>query len=118
MPESFQPLGAPFSTADAEAPALVYERGDLHVRFLNWQEREIKLTFRHVAAFVWEDGDAALFPDHRDDTSYLVADSDWLRRHHEVGSITLGEGHSHYKLCFNAAGVLQVLATGLEVDSD
>jgi hypothetical protein len=84
MPESFESLGAAFSTADAEAPVLAYERGTLHVGLLDWKEREIKLTFRDVAAFIRDDGDAASSVDHRDDMSDLVADSDWLRRHYEV----------------------------------
>jgi hypothetical protein len=115
MPETFDPLVESFSTADAEAPVLTFERGVLHVRFRDWREREVTLTFRDAAAFSWDDGDSALSAAHRDDASYVVTGSDWLRRHIDAGTITASGGHRHFKLCFNAAGVLQVIATGLEV---
>jgi hypothetical protein len=115
MPESFEPLRVPFSTADADPPALTYEQDQLHVRFLDWQEREVNLTFAGVVAFSWDEGDASWSAAHRDDESYTVGGSEWLQRHLDVGTIAAGGGHRHYKLCFNAAGVLQVISIGLEV---
>ena len=114
MPESFEPLSVPFSTADSGSPVLTYKQGQLHVSFLDWREQEVVLTFRDVAAFSWDDGEASLVAAHRDDASYTVSGSDWLKRHIDVGTIKSGEGYSHFKLCFNAAGVLQVISTGLE----
>ena len=115
MAETFEPLGEPFSTADAETPVLAYERGTLHVRFRDWREREVKLTFRDVAAFSWDVGDAAWSGAHRDDDTYVVAGSEWLRRHIDLGTIAASEGHRHYRLCFNAVGILQILASGIDV---
>jgi hypothetical protein len=31
-----------------------------------------------------------------------------------VGTIIASDGHRHFKLCFNPAGVLQVISTALE----
>lgn len=115
MPETFQSLNASFSTADAETPVLAYERGSLRVRFLDWQERCVELVFHEAVAFSWDEGDAAWCATHRDDACYIVAGSDWLRRHIDVGTIESASGHRHYKLCFNAAGVLQVIARSLDV---
>jgi hypothetical protein len=115
MSETFSPLDESFSTADAEAPVLAYERGTLRVCFRDWREREVKLRFREVVAFSWDDGDAARSRAHRDDCAYIVSGSEWARRHIDVGTIAPGGGHRHYKLCFNAVGVLQVLASGIEV---
>jgi hypothetical protein len=118
MPESFEPLVESFSTADAEAPVLAYEWGFLRVRFRDWQGRKVEVAFIDVAAFSWDQGDAACSGSHRDDASYIVVGSDWLQRHIEVSTITASEGHRHYKLCFNAAGVLQVIATELKVSAE
>jgi hypothetical protein len=115
MAEEFEPLTEPFSTADAGPPALSFERGQLRVSFSDWREQPIILLFRDVAAFAWEGGDAGLCNGHRDDSSYVVVGSSWLQRHLDAGTITASEGHRHYKLCFNVVGVLQVIATGLQV---
>lgn len=111
----YEPLCAPFSTADAEYPQVTSERGCLRVVFRDWQEKVVTLLFHDVAAFSWDEGDAALDANHRDDCSYTVHESPWLARHREVGTLMPPEEHRHYKLCFNAAGVLQLLATRLEV---
>ena len=115
MPETFEPLDASFSTADAEAPVLAYEGRALRVRFLDCRERSIELVFHSAIALSWDEGDPASCAAHRDDACYIVAGSDWLRRHVEVGTLEAASSHRHYKLCFNAAGVLQVIATALEV---
>ena len=115
MSEEFQPLGESFSIADADAPTLAYERDILVVRFQDWRERTVELRFNNVVAFSWDDGDAALCNTHRDDTSYVVIGSEWLRRHLEVRNMSRNEGHGHYKLCFNAAGILQMISSELTV---
>ncbi len=114
MPKSFEILNEPFSTADTGLPVLTYEQGQLRVSFLDWREQEVVLTFHGVAAFSWDDGEASWSAAHRDDASYTVTGSNWLQRHLDVGTITASEGHRHFKLCFNAAGVLHVISTGLD----
>ena len=115
MPQSFEPLNLPFSTADTDHPVMAYDRGQLLVRFRDWQQKEVALAFRDVVAFAWDDGDASWSSEHRDDFCDTVVGSVWLRRHIDVGTINAEERHRHYKLCFNAAGVLQVISTNLEV---
>jgi hypothetical protein len=114
MPESFEPLNMPFSTADAELPLLTYEDGQLRVTFLDWREQDVILRFQGVAAYSWDSGELWSYA-HRDDTSYAVAGSEWLHKLLDLGEITASEGHRHFKLCFNAVGVLQVISTCLEV---
>jgi hypothetical protein len=114
MPESFDLLNVPFATADASRLVLSYEQGQLRVSFVDWQEQSVILLFRDVAGFSWDDGEASQSAAHRDDTSYTIAGSDWLRQQLDIGTITVSEGHHHFKLCFNAVGVLQVISTGLE----
>lgn len=76
------------------------------------------LLFHNVVAISWDDGDAALFADHRDDESYVVHDSPWLARHRAAQTITPADDHRHFKLAFNAVGVLQVLASAIEIVSE
>jgi hypothetical protein len=68
-------------------------------------------------AISWDDGDAALSTEHRDDHSYIVYDSPWLARHREAQTIMPTEDWKHFLLAFNAIGVLQVLASSLDVVS-
>jgi hypothetical protein len=94
-------------------PTLTFERGQIKLSYADWKEQQVQLMFRDVIAFSWDEGDAASSVEHRDDLSYTVAGSEWLQRHLAVGVIESVEEYRHYKLCFNAAGVLQVLATAL-----
>jgi hypothetical protein len=90
----------------------------LRVTFRDWREKLQQLVFHDVAAYSWDDGDAAVDPRHRDDCSYLVLDSPWLVRHRAVGPVDPSKELRHFKLCFNAAGVIQVLASWLEVQAE
>jgi hypothetical protein len=115
MNTTYELLREPFSTADAECPAFVYERGELRATFRDWREQTVRLLFHDVVGVSWDDGDAAVALCHRDDASYVVVDSEWLQRHRAVGTLTPSGEYRHFKLCFNAAGVLQVLASRLEI---
>lgn len=118
MEPHYELLDVSFSTADAESPRITSEPGCVSVTFLDWREQRIVLVFHEVAAFSWDDGDAAVDLSHRDDCCYVVHDSAWLARHREVGTLSLNNGQRHFKFCFNAAGVLQVLASRLEVTTE
>jgi hypothetical protein len=110
-----EPLKMPFSTADAEDPSIHFEHGLIRVTYRNWQAKPVVLLFHGVIAFSWDDGDAAMSADHRDDCGYIVHESPWLARHREAGTLSPSEEQKHFKLGFNAIGVLQVLASTLEV---
>lgn len=115
MGNHYETLRETFSTADVEYPKVVSEHGFLRVTFQDRREKTVRLVFHDVIAYSWDDGDAAIDAGHRDDCCYVVHDSRWLARHREVGTVMPSEAHQHFKLCFNAAGVLQVLASRLEV---
>jgi len=95
-----------FSTADAEDVAMVFDRAELQLTFRDWSEETVKHTFNDVLAFKWDGG--LSIDTIRDDTCYEVIDSSWL----EEQARLQGENQTrltHYKLCFNACGVLDVL---------
>ncbi len=83
--------------------------------YRDWQEKLVELLFHDVVALSWDDGDASLSADHPDDRAYVVLDSPWLARHREVQTIMPTEERQHFLLGFNAVGVLQVLASSLEI---
>lgn len=114
MSSHYEPLRDSFSTADAGHPQIVSEHGVLRVTFRDWQEKTVRLVFHDVAAYSWDAGEVALDADQRDDCSYVVRDSQWLASHLKAGTAVPAEDHQHFKLCFNAVGVLQVLASRLE----
>jgi len=113
----YEPLNLPFSTADAERPRIALESGQARVSYRDWRERHVELLFHDVVAISWDDGDAAIAAGQLDDRSYVVHDSPWLARHREAQTITLAENRNHFLLAFNAIGVLQVLASSVEIVS-
>ncbi len=115
METRYELLHESFSTADAEYPQFVFEHGRLRVAFRDWREALIDVLFHDVVAFSWDDGDGALDASHRDDCGYVVLGSSWLATHRKAGTVMPSEDKQHFKLCFNSVGVLQVLASRLEV---
>jgi hypothetical protein len=94
------------STADAEQVVLRFEDGDLHVSFVDWKEQPRILTFREVLAHRWQELDD---PVPRDDTTFEALESPWLAKQAQLHGVS-ADGYAHYILCFNASGVLDVLA--------
>jgi hypothetical protein len=94
------------STADAEQVATRFENGDLHLSFIDWQAQPCSITFREVLGYRWQELDDAV---PRDDTTFEAIDSPWLQRQAQLQSVPSNE-YAHYVLCFNACGVLDVLA--------
>jgi len=107
-------LDAGFATADAENVCVDYKSGRLVLRFIDWQNRVITIQFIDVAAYCWQD-DAKLPRDVRDDEPYEVGESPRVRELSELGAVW--GAHRHHKLCFNACGVLDVVATSLSVQT-
>jgi hypothetical protein len=99
------------STADAEGVEMHFDGGDLVLSFMDWQEVPRQLIFREVLAFRWQDFDETGI---RDDTTYEVLESEWLAQQADLQGVNADLGnYAHYKLCFNAIGILDVLARRL-----
>lgn len=108
----FQRLTPGFSTADASYPSLQLTDNLLTVTFDNWQLRPVVVIFENAVAVRWEEGDS-LLADHRDDECYVVEESPWLADHFREADARVAGGFQHYRLCFNAVGVLDVIATNI-----
>ncbi len=92
-------------TADAEAVAVRFTGAELHLTFTDWQEQPRAFTFDDVLAFRWQE-----FAEQgiRDDMTYEVTESPWLAEQATLQAVPADE-YAHYKLCFNACGVLDIL---------
>jgi hypothetical protein len=95
------------STADAESVELRFINADLHLSFIDWRDLPRQLVFRNVLAFRWQEFDEN---DIRNDAAYEVTESEWLARQADLQLVSSTE-YAHYKLCFNAIGMLDVLAS-------
>lgn len=106
MNDSLRQIDLGFSPADAESVELLYQFGDLLVRYKDGREIEQEKKFHDVLAFKWQafDDDAP-----RNDVSYEVQNSQWLKSQAKVQEVP-PEGYVHYRICFNENGVLDVLA--------
>jgi hypothetical protein len=93
-------------TADADSVQLLYQFGDLLVRYTDWKEQEQEKKFFDVLAFCWQEFDNNA---PRNDVAYEVLNSSWLRTQAKAQDVT-PEGYVHLRVCFNQNGVLDVIS--------
>jgi len=107
MSERFIEANLGVHTADGERVELALADGRLVVRFVDWQDEPRELLLPGTLAFRWQDDDGGGAP--RDDTTYEVAGSAWLEAQLDRSGLWGNDRYRHYKLCFNAAGTLDVI---------
>jgi hypothetical protein len=100
-------------TADAEDVSVRYENGDLHLSFVDWREQPRSITFQDVLAYRWQELNDEPVP--RGDTTFEALDSCWLARQARF-EVDSADHYAHYVLCFNASGVLDILARRFSAD--
>lgn len=115
MSESEKSLEPDFSVADAEYPKFALRDGRLILEFVDWRERVVRVRFSNAAGVKWQELDSG-GPEDRDDSVYEIIGSSWLAGYLANGARTLAEDLRHFRLCFNAWGVLDVLATTMEIE--
>lgn len=108
------PVDLGFSVADGEKIELSYESQVLRVSFVDWQEKSIVFICRDTVAFRWQEAEYLLSPHERNDSAYEIIGSAWLRQHEEQGVTWEGATFHHYKLNFNAAGILEMICSSIE----
>ena len=113
MPETAKLLDPGFSVADAEHPRLALGAGALVLEFTDWREQDIQVHFSNVAGVKWQELDSS-GPETRDDSVYEIIGSMWRTAYLKSGDWTDGDNLRHFRLCFNACGVLDVLAASME----
>jgi len=105
MSEYFVETYVGVHTADAEKVEVSYSNDTLVLRYVDWHEEPKFVEFKETLAFRWQELDDVTTP--RDDMTYQVKNSQWLAS--QVSGIPARDGFAHYKLCFNACGVLDIL---------
>lgn len=112
MPK-YQTIDLGFSTADGERPELQFVGGDIQFCFVDWRAQPVRFTASDVRAFSWlEELDV---PGIRDDVVYEVLESDLIQKYYAWIIMSAEDGYRHYKLCFNAAGVFDVLCKKISI---
>ena len=97
------------SSADAESVQLLYQFGDLVVRYIDWKEQEREHKFFDVLAFRWQEFED-LEP--RNDATYEVLNSNWLISQAKAQEAAPSD-YVHHRVCFNGNGVLDVISLKL-----
>ena len=100
-------------SADAERVSLVYRHQDLSISYVDWQDVPRTVSLGQVLSFKWQERDMEAAP--RDDTSFQVLDSTWL--HEQTHGMPGTESLVHYKILFNACGVLDVICGEVTIDA-
>jgi hypothetical protein len=101
------PVDLGFSVADGEKLKVSYESQALRISFVDWQEKPVVFLCRDTIAFRWQEAEYLLSDQERDDSCYEIIGSTWLRQHEEQHMTWEGPTFHHYKLNFNAAGILE-----------
>jgi hypothetical protein len=99
------------STADAGEVVIGFEDGCLRVSFVDWREQPQSITFPDTLAFQWR-GEAEDSSIPRDDTTFELVESPLLCSQAAAHAVPAPE-YAHYVLCFNAVGVLDIVALRL-----
>ncbi|XLZ71020.1 hypothetical protein ABT364_03380 [Massilia sp. SR12] len=109
MTQKFRQMYVGVEPADAENIELSYVRGNLMLRYVDWREAHRSAEFIDVLAFRWQEYDDLNTP--RDDSTYCIENSAWLEEQTPLSQFR--DTYAHYKICFNACGVLDVLCQKL-----
>ncbi|HCS54499.1 hypothetical protein [Rubinisphaera sp.] len=86
-----------FSTADASHPSINYDSGNLYLKFIDWRERTVLVTFHDTCRFEWVDEPDDSIYGEPYDGSCVIRESNWIP---DKG----GSNCQHYRLNFNACG--------------
>lgn len=103
-----------FSTADAEYPSVSLKDGTLDLFFVDWREQPVSVRFRDAASVSWQQLEIT-GPNVGDDKVYEIQNSNWIASHYRQQTILPAEKLRHFRLCFNAWGTLDVIASEMEI---
>lgn len=108
-------LNPGFSVADAEYPDFTLKHDTLVVEFVDAREIPVRVSFINAAGVKWQEITTNDGPEKRDDCVYEIQHSKWHAAYLEQGARSVQDNLHHYKLCFNAYGPLEVLASSFTV---
>ena len=103
-----------FSVADAEDIKFNFDGDHLVLTFIDWRAKPVSVRFENTIGYRYQRADYWLSDNERYDATHIVQDSKWLNDHLEQGEAWRSQTWYHYKLNFNAAGIIEVLCTGIK----
>ncbi|AZZ96286.1 hypothetical protein [Pseudoalteromonas sp. R3] len=113
MSQNIETIDLGFSVADAEDIAFKFDGSDLVLEFNDWQENHITIKCENTLGFKFQTAEYEMSESERFDSCHIVNDSEWVKEHLKQGEAWESESWFHYKLNFNAAGVVEVLCSKL-----
>lgn len=115
MAETLVKQNFEFSTTDAEnIEVFFFGVTDLVVKFEDYQNESWRIKFSEVVSFSWN-LEELIYPEIDDEFVYEVKESALISHYKLKGEPT--EKLKHYKLCFNAYGILDVVFEEMKVES-
>ena len=103
-----------FSVADAEDPKFLYDGENLKISFIDWNNKSEQLLCSNVIAFRWQRAEYQIDENERFDSTHIVHNSKWLKLYNEQNETWPNAEFQHYKLNFNAAGILEIICTEIK----
>ncbi len=113
MSQKVEIIDLGFSIADAEDIAFKFDGSDLVLEFNDWKEEHISIRCENTLGFKYQGAEYEIDEIERFDSCHIVNESDWVKEHLKQGEAWENENWIHYKLNFNAAGVVEVLCSKL-----
>lgn len=113
MSQQVEIIDLGFSIADAEDIAFKFDGSDLVLEFKGWKEEQISIKCENTLGFKYQVAEYEIDESERFDSCHIVNESDWVKEHLKQGETWENENWIHYKLNFNAAGVVEVLCSKL-----
>jgi len=104
-----------FSTADGEHVKTSCENQTLTVSFVDWQDKPVSFICHDTIAYRWQEAEYMLSDQERYDAPHEIIHSAWLQQHSEQGMTWETQEFHHYKLNFNAAGILEMICSRIEL---
>ncbi|OMH26650.1 hypothetical protein [Motiliproteus sp. MSK22-1] len=113
MSQNIEIIDLGFSVADAEDITFKFDGADLVLEFNDWKEKHVTIRCENTLGFKFQNAEYELSGSERFDSCHIVHDSEWLEEHLKQGEAWESEKWLHYKLNFNAAGVVEILCSKL-----
>ncbi|RBP47545.1 hypothetical protein DES53_101342 [Roseimicrobium gellanilyticum] len=106
-----------FTVADANRPDLTTTEGNLRIHFTQWNDEPTQVLFVDAIAHRWGEinWDGELEGEHFDGT-HIIHQSKWMQSLFDCRECAPEAGYKHYRLNFNAAGSLEVIAREVTVE--
>ncbi len=114
MEEKAEIIDLGFDIADGEDVCYTFDGDELTFTFTDWKEQTITVKCNNTIGFKYQWATGEYLPEERYDSSHIIHHSKWLKQHIKQGEAWEGEQWQHYKLNFNAAGIMEILCSNMQ----